>query len=73
MFLYLPTFVYLTIYDIDFGKLYAEGKKIIITDLDNTLLPYYQNEADDKLKLWNKKEGKKDIKYTLLPIIMIRE
>lgn len=52
---YLPTYVYSTIYDIDFVKLYALGKKIIMTDLDNTLLPYHQEEATKELIEWRKK------------------
>ncbi len=52
---YTPTFVYLSIYDIDFSKLYALGKKIIISDLDNTLMPYYENKASNSLISWQKK------------------
>lgn len=51
---YTPTFVYLSIYDIDFSKLYALGKKIIISDLDNTLLPYHINVATADLVNWQK-------------------
>lgn len=51
---YTPTFVYLSIYDIDFSKLYALGKKIIISDLDNTLLPYHVHQATDALVNWQK-------------------
>lgn len=50
---YMPTYVYSTIYDIDFSKLYAMGKKIIIADLDNTLLPYYETKATIQLIKWN--------------------
>ncbi len=39
-----------TIYDIDFNKLYDEGKKYILTDLDNTLIPYTENLPNDKLR-----------------------
>lgn len=52
MYKYLPTFVYSSIYDIDFSKLYDSGKKIIISDLDNTLLPYYQKDATHELVNW---------------------
>lgn len=52
MYKYLPTFVFSSIYDIDFNKLYAEGKRIIISDLDNTLLPYYQKDATHELVNW---------------------
>lgn len=49
---YTPTFVYLSIYDIDFSKLYALGKKIIISDFDNTLLPYHIDKATPSLIKW---------------------
>ena len=34
---YIPNYVYKTIYDIDFDTLYASGKRIILSDLDNTI------------------------------------
>lgn len=37
---YLPYEVHKTIYDIDFITLYREGKKYILIDLDNTIIPY---------------------------------
>ncbi len=37
---YLPTYVYTTIYEIDFTSLYAKGKRIILSDLDNTIASY---------------------------------
>jgi len=49
---YMPTYVYYSIYDIDFTKLYASGKRIIIADLDNTLLPYNVDKATPKLTKW---------------------
>lgn len=55
MYKYLPTFVFSSIYDIDFSKLYDSGKKIIISDLDNTLLPYYQKDATFELVNWKHK------------------
>ena len=39
-----------SIYDIDFNKLYEEGKKYILCDVDNTLIPYDVFYADDKLR-----------------------
>lgn len=47
---FIPNEIYETIYDIDFNKLYDEGKKFILFDLDNTLLPYDIPLADAKLK-----------------------
>ena len=46
---YIPTYCAMSIYDIDFDKLYEQGKKIILTDLDNTLISYRQNQADERL------------------------
>lgn len=44
-----------TVYEIDFDKLYSEGKRFILFDLDNTLIPYDVSFADDKIKyLFNK-------------------
>lgn len=47
---FIPNEIYETIYDIDFNKLYDEGKRFILFDLDNTLLPYDIPLADDKLR-----------------------
>lgn len=46
---YIPTFVYKTVYDIDFNKLYANGKRVILTDLDNTLLQYKDSKPTKDL------------------------
>lgn len=46
---YIPKDCYLTVYDIDYNKLYSEGKRIILFDLDNTLAPYDQFTIDDKI------------------------
>ena len=37
-------------YDINFNKLYEEGKRYILCDVDNTLIPYDVFFADEKLK-----------------------
>lgn len=37
---YIPYDCYLTIFDIPFNKLYEEGKRLILIDVDNTMLPY---------------------------------
>lgn len=37
---YIPYGCYMTIFDIPFSKLYAEGKRKILIDVDNTMLPY---------------------------------
>lgn len=57
---YIPNYVYKTIYDIDFDTLYANGKKIILSDLDNTIAGYDELEASKKCIEWNdllKKQG----------------
>ena len=41
-----------SIYDVDYAKLYAEGCRIILTDLDNTLISYKEHMPDDKLLKW---------------------
>ena len=46
---FIPKIVEKTVYDIDFNKLYEEGKRYILFDLDNTLLPYDVPFADEKL------------------------
>lgn len=51
---YIPNYVYKTIYDIDFDTLYASGKRIILSDLDNTIAGYDELEASEKSIKWNK-------------------
>ena len=46
---YKPTYIALSIYDIDYNELYALGKRIILFDLDNTLISYYETEPSEKL------------------------
>lgn len=46
---YIPTYCAPSVYDVDFNKLYENGKRIILTDLDNTLISYKQDCADEKL------------------------
>ncbi|MBE6131631.1 MAG: HAD-IIIA family hydrolase [Erysipelotrichaceae bacterium] len=46
---YIPTKLAKSIYDIDYNELYANGKRIILFDLDNTLISYYENRPNDKL------------------------
>ena len=63
---YIPTYVYLSIYDIDFNKLYASGKRIIISDLDNTLLPYHYEKATDDLIKWKEELTKMGFKFYII-------
>ena len=45
---HLPTYVFKSIYDIDFNALYAKGKRVILFDLDNTIATYNELEPSDK-------------------------
>ena len=47
---YIPNDVYKSIYDIDFNKLYEDGYRFIISDLDNTLASYKETLPNDLLK-----------------------
>lgn len=46
---YIPNDVFCTINDIDFNKLYEEGYRFIISDLDNTLASYQETKPTDEL------------------------
>ena len=46
----IPTYYYNSIYDIDFNQLYESGKRLILTDLDNTLISYKESMPKDDLK-----------------------
>ena len=45
----LPKEVYKTVFDIDYNKLYEAGKRIILMDIDNTLVSYAESEPGEKL------------------------
>lgn len=47
---FIPKIIVETVYDIDFNKLYEQGKRYILFDLDNTLLPYDILYAYDELR-----------------------
>lgn len=47
---FIPTDYKKSIYDIDFDKLYAEGKRVILTDLDNTLISYRFDLPDETVQ-----------------------
>ena len=46
---YIPTKIAKSIYDNDYNELYASGKRIILFDLDNTLISYYEDIPNQKL------------------------
>jgi len=39
-----------TVYDIDYEKLKRSGIRLILIDLDNTLIPYDESEPDDRIR-----------------------
>lgn len=52
---YIPTYLAVNVYAIDYNKLYANGKRVILFDLDNTLASYDNTiPTDEQLEL-NKK------------------
>lgn len=48
----IPTHVCASIYDIDYAGLAARGVKLVLADLDNTLIPYSQREPTAELRAW---------------------
>ena len=50
---YIPTAIQMYFKEIDFVKLYEQGKRIILTDLDNTLVSYYRISAPKDLIEFN--------------------
>ena len=45
----IPTYFYKSIYDIDYDQLYKDGVRLILTDLDNTLISYKETMPNEKL------------------------
>ncbi len=57
---FIPTIYKETIFDVDYIKLYESGIRLILTDLDNTLVSYKESNVDDALAKWiidRKSEG----------------
>lgn len=52
---HIPTYLAQSVYVIDYNKLYANGKRVILFDLDNTLAPYDDSTPTDKQLELNKK------------------
>lgn len=48
----IPTHVCGSIYDIDYPALAARGIRLVLTDLDNTLIPYSQSAPTPELRAW---------------------
>lgn len=51
----IPDYVYKTIYDMPLEKLYDDGIRLILTDLDNTLISYAEELPNEKLNEWKKR------------------
>ncbi len=52
---FFPFDYYDSIYSIDYKKLYDDGIRLILTDLDNTLISYKDSMPNEKLIEWKKK------------------
>ena len=50
----IPTNVYKTIYEIDWNALAQKGVKLVLADLDNTLIPYTQTMPTEALHTWKR-------------------
>lgn len=48
----IPTHVCDSIYRVDWPALAREGVKLVLADLDNTLIPYSRSLPDDALRAW---------------------
>lgn len=46
---YIPFLCTKTIFDIDYEELYKNGRRIILIDLDNTIIPYDKSEPDEMI------------------------
>jgi len=47
---FIPNEYHKSFFDIDFSKLYKQGYRLILTDLDNTLISYAEDLANDVIK-----------------------
>ena len=50
----IPTHVCETVYEIDWRKLAQQGVKLVLADLDNTLIPYSAAKPTDALHAWKR-------------------
>ena len=60
----IPTYFYKSIYDIDYKGLYNDGIRLILTDLDNTLISY--KETLPTPELFELKKRIEDMGFELL-------
>lgn len=63
---FIPLMCEKTIFDINYNKLYESGKRYILTDLDNTIIPYDISMPDEKIQKYF--EELKKIGFTILII-----
>ena len=57
---FIPDIYEESVFDVDYIKLYESGIRLILTDLDNTLVSYKDDVVGEKLSSWineRKKEG----------------
>ena len=66
---YIPTYCIKSVFDLDYNKLYELGKKIILTDLDNTLISYKTTFANKELQDLNKELRKLGFKIFIVWIL----
>ena len=50
----IPDYYFKSIYDIPYTQLYENGIRLILTDLDNTLISYKETLPNEKLFSWKK-------------------
>lgn len=63
---YIPTNLAMTVYDIDFATLYANGARVILFDLDNTLASYDETTPTKKQLELNEKLRKMGYKIFII-------
>ena len=51
----IPDFLFESIYTIGIQRLRARGVKLLLADLDNTLVPYSIKVPTDEVKAWRDK------------------
>lgn len=49
---YIPFKTVKSVQEIDYEKLYSEGKRVVLTDLDNTLISYAYSEPNEEMRLF---------------------
>lgn len=55
MSIFIPNEYHKSIHDIDLVKLYESGKRLILTDLDNTLVSYVEPLPTEEIRLFKQK------------------